>query len=156
MAGLNMKIADLQNIWFSCSRMLFFVMTYWKKLHLLQPPDPRINFLLFHFSPHPMSDYRHHWLLPFYPTYTDLDLAWGSQGHRKSKTYWFHFSHTFPLIRMKFYVVMKQFMLNYVRLLLSKVYWDKGSNCCFTDCVKNVTLAHIPTFMNWFSSNLLW
>ena len=65
------KACWLANIWFSCSRMLFFVMTYWKKLQLLgalppdpyqglcptggllQPPDPHIIFLLFHFSPVP-------------------------------------------------------------------------------------------------------
>ena len=36
------KACWLANIWFSCSRMLFFVMTYWKNLQLLGalPPDP--------------------------------------------------------------------------------------------------------------------
>ena len=77
MSGLNIKLADLQ-IWFSCSKTLFFVMTYWKNLQLLgalppdlyqglclwtplgllRPPDPYIIFLLFHFSPVPFLSNR--------------------------------------------------------------------------------------------------
>ena len=33
-------------------------------------------------------------------------------------------------------LVMEQFKLNTLRLLLSKIYWKKGNNCCFTDHVK--------------------
>ena len=29
--------------------------------------------------------YWYHWLLPFHTTFTDLDLAWGSQGQCKAK-----------------------------------------------------------------------
>ena len=40
-----------------------------------------------------LHTYRHCWLLPFYTTFTDLDLALGSQGQHKaqSKMYWLHF-----------------------------------------------------------------
>ena len=31
------------------------------------------------------TSYRHHWLLPFYTSFTDHDLAWGSQGQHKAK-----------------------------------------------------------------------
>ena len=64
---------------------------------------------------------RHHWLLPLYSVFTDLDLVWGSIGQCKAKPNCLIFSHTFCLIRMKFDVVMKQFKLNTLRLLLSTV-----------------------------------
>ena len=60
---------------------------------------------------------RHHWLVPFYITFIDLDLAWGPQGQCKAKPLGFVFWHTFQLIRMKFDVVLKQFMLNILMLL---------------------------------------
>ena len=44
------------------------------------------------------------------------------------QTYWLHISHTLHLIRMKFGVVVKQFKLNKLRLLLSKIYWNKWNN----------------------------
>ena len=53
----------------------------------------------------------------FFSTFTDLDLAWGSQAQRKAKPISFILSHTFHLIRMKFDVMMKQFKLNVLRLL---------------------------------------
>ena len=56
---------------------------------------------------HTFYAYRHKWLLPFYTTFTDLDLAWGSQGQREVKTLGFIFSHTFYLIMKKFNVMMK-------------------------------------------------
>ena len=64
-------------------------------------------------------------------TLTDLDLVWGSQVWHEVKPTGFIFSHTFHLSRMKFDVVMKQFKLNIVRLLLSRIYGNEGSNCCF-------------------------
>ena len=54
--------------------------------------------------------------------FTDLDVAWGSQAQRNAKLLGFIFSHTFHLIKMEFDVVMKQFKLNILRLLLSKIY----------------------------------
>ena len=81
-------------------------------------------------------------VLTFYTTFTDLDLAWGSQGQCKAKHNGFIFSHTFHLIRMKFIVVMKQFKLNVLRLFLTKVY-EKGGKYCFTDCVKKLTRWHV-------------
>ena len=30
---------------------------------------------------------------------------------------------------------MKQFKLNIRRLLLNQIEWNKGNNCCFTDCI---------------------
>ena len=89
------------------------------------------------------------WLLPFCTTFTDLDIAWGSQGQHKAKPAGFIFSQTFPLIRMKFDMMMKQFKLNILRLLLREIYGNKGNDCCFT-------LTCIWTFMNWFDSNLVW
>ena len=59
-----------------------------------------------------------------------LTLPAGSQGQRKAKPVGFIFSHTFPDL------AIKQIKLNILRLHLSKMYWNKGNNCCFTDCVK--------------------
>ena len=44
----------------------------------------------------------------------------------------FIFSHTFQLIRMKFDVVMKQFMLNILRLCLSSIYKNKVNKLLLT------------------------
>ena len=89
--------------------------------------------------------------LTFCTTLTDLDLAWGSQSRGKIKPIGFIFSHNCDLIRMKFDVVMKQFKLNILRLLLSKIYWNKGNNCCFYWlCEKTLTLACIWIYTNQF------
>ena len=61
--------------------------------------------------------------------------------HGDHKTYWSHFSHTCHFIRMKFDVVMKQFRGNILMLLLSKISQNKGNNCCFADCVKNINIG---------------
>ena len=65
----------------------------------------------------------------FIPLFLYFDRALWSQGQHKAKPVGFIFSRIFRLIRMKFDVLMKQFKLNILRLLLSKVY-------CFTGCVK--------------------
>ena len=54
---------------------------------------------------HYMQTFQQHffpWLLPFYAAFTDLDLAWGSQGQHKAKPLGFIFSQIFQLMRMKF------------------------------------------------------
>ena len=61
----------------------------------------------------------HHYLLPFCNTFTDFDLAWGSQGQCETNHIGFIFLHIFHLIRMKFGVVRrKQFKLSTLRLTL--------------------------------------
>ena len=72
----------------------------------------------------------------------------------QSKTYWLlaHFSSD----QDEIWCVDKQFKLNIPRLLLSKIYWNKGDNCCATDCVKNLKFACILMFMNGFEPNLVW
>ena len=69
---------------------------------------------------HTCHAYRRHLPQPFYTTFTDLDLAYGSQGQPEVKLIGFIFSHDFHLIGMKLDMVMKQFKLNILRLLLSK------------------------------------
>ena len=51
----------------------------------------------------------HHWLLPFYPIFTDLDLSQGTQVRHKAKPLGFIFSLSFPMIRMNFDVALKLF-----------------------------------------------
>ena len=65
---------------------------------------------------------RHGRLLPFRTIFTGLDFAWRSQGQREAKPVDFIFPHTLHLIRMKSDGVMKQFTLDNLRLLLSKIY----------------------------------
>ena len=94
--------------------------------------------------------YRHHWLPPFHTTFTDLDLTWGSQSQCEAKAIGFIFSHTFYLIEIKFDVMMKQSKLNILTLLFSKICWNKGNNCCFTDCMKKIGM-HIEVYKSvWF------
>ena len=103
--------------------------------------------------------HRHHWLPTFYTAFTDLDLAWRSQGQRKAKPIGLIFSHSFHLVRMKFGVVMKQFKLNIQRLLFKQDLLKYGRHCCFTDCLKKtLMLACIWNcmFINGFDSNLVW
>ena len=61
-----------------------------------------------------------------YCHFSVLDLSWASQGQRKAKPLGFIFFYTFQFIRMKFDVDMKQFKLNILRLLLSKIITNKS------------------------------
>ena len=70
-------------------------------------------------------------ILPCQTTFTVHILACGSQSQRKAKPNGIIFLTHFSLIRMKFDVMMKQFKLNILRLLLSKIYFHKGNNCFF-------------------------
>ena len=54
--------------------------------------------------------------------FTDLYLAWCSQGQRKAQSIGFFFLQIFfYLISIKFYVVMKRFKLNISRLLVNNI-----------------------------------
>ena len=81
---------------------------------------------------------------------TDLDLVCGSQGQTQSKAkhVGFIFLHIFHLIRAKFNAVVKQLKLNILSRGFSKIYWNKGNNCCFTHCIKK--LSH------WHAFRCLW
>ena len=102
---------------------------------------------------------RHLWLLLFCTTFnfTDLDLAWALQGQHEANL--LTFLHTFLLIRIKFDVVIEQFKVNMIqRLLLSEIYWNKGSNCCFTDCVQkifNVSIDSDVCKWIWFKLGMM-
>ena len=86
---------------------------------------------------HAFYAYRHRWLLPFNTTFTYLDLGWESQGQCEPNTSWLHFLALFSTnVRIKFYLLLKLFKLNILITLLSGIEWNKGSNCCFTNCVK--------------------
>ena len=56
--------------------------------------------------------------------FTDLDLAWGSQGQSKAKPLGFIYLHTYQFIRVKFEKVLKQFKLNI--LFLSEILMKQG------------------------------
>ena len=128
------------------------------------------NFSVGHFTQtvkliffHTCHAYMHHWLLLFYTTFTDLDLAWGSHGQHEANTVGFIFLHIFHLFRMKFDVVRNQFKLNILRLLLSKICWNKGNNCCFADCVKKHqqywhAFRHwqISLIQTWYDDRYYW
>ena len=181
---------------------------------------------------HTCHTYRHHYLLPFYTTFTDLDLTCWSQDQCKAKPIGFIFSHTVHLIWLPstilyhfhwpwphllvtrsvqsktnwlhflthcssdlitFYhfiplsltltspaghkISAKQNLLasfshtlfiwlgwnlmwwwsnvswTSCELQLSKICWNKGNNCCFTDCVsKKLNIG----MLYWFDSNLVW
>ena len=58
--------------------------------------------------------------------HSDLDVGWGSQGQRKAKPVGFIFLR---LIRMKFGVVLKQFLFNILTLLLNAIYGNWKFSC---------------------------
>ena len=97
-------------------------------------------------------------LLPFDTTFSDLNVGWGSQGQLKVKAFGFIFSHTFYLIQMEYDLMLKQFKLNIWYHVLREFCWIRGSNCCSADYIffKNSVLSCIQTFVNQFSSNLVW
>ena len=78
---------------------------------------------------HVCHAYRHHWLLPFCTTFTDLDLARGSQCQRKATPLGFILSHAFQLIKMKSNIVFRQFKLNILILFWDETEWSRGNNC---------------------------
>ena len=84
------------------------------------------------------NTYWHHWLIPVYITFTDLNLDLGLQGQHKAKPLSFILSYTFQLIRMKTDLVLKQFKLNILILFLSEIWWIMGNNCRFSDCIKTI------------------
>ena len=90
---------------------------------------------------HTCCAYGYHWLLPYYATFSDLDLT-GITRSAQSKSCWFIFPTCFlQLMRMKFSVVLKQFKLDICILLLSEIYWIKGNSCCFSDSIKNLNIS---------------
>ena len=95
-------------------------------------------------------------LLPFYTTFTDLDLASGSQGKHKANPLGFIFSHTFQLIRMKVSMVLKQFKLNTLILYLGEINEAREVTHDLLTESKTLTLACIRTFASRFRSKLVW
>ena len=73
---------------------------------------------------HTCHPYRHHWLLPFYTTFTDL--AWRSEGQCKAKPIGLIFLQVFHLIGMKCDVLMKQFQPKILRLILVRFCETRG------------------------------
>ena len=70
---------------------------------------------------HACHAYWHHWLLPFYTTFSELDLGWGSQGQHKMKSilhrcwlYLLAYSSALHLIRMKIDMTVNQFKLKLI------------------------------------------
>ena len=89
-----------------------------------------------------LTDYS---LLPFYTTFTMLDLARGSQGQGKTKPLFFIFSQTFQLIRMQFEVVLKQFKLN-----VPILFWARFNE------TKEMTAVHWLNLECWHAFGCLW
>ena len=67
-----------------------------------------------------------------YTPFTDLALAWGSQGQCQVKPMGFIFFPHFSSDQDEINMLMKQFKLNILRLLWSKIYQNQGNNCWFT------------------------
>ena len=98
-------------IWICMSRVWpLFCGKNFKVGHNTQTVQP-IFFCTFH-------AYRHHWLLPFYTTFTDLELDLGAQGQHKAKPIGFIFSNTFLSDQDAIWCGDKQFKL--LRLLCKR------------------------------------
>ena len=52
---------------------------------------------------------------------------------------------------------MKQFKLNVLWQRLSKIYWNKGNDSCFTDCVKDLNVGmHLDVYeWIWFKLGMM-
>ena len=86
---------------------------------------------------HTCHAYRHHWLLPFYTLFSDLDPGCGSQGQRKAKPLGFIFLHTIWLMKIRFEMMLKQFKLKswfYIRMRVNET--REMTAFFFTDCVQ--------------------
>ena len=72
---------------------------------------------------------------------------------------WTSLTLTLPegLVWMKCNVVNKQFKLSILRLILNKIYWNEGNNCCFTvsKVKKTLALAGIQAFINQFVIDMI-
>ena len=100
---------------------------------------------------HACHAYGHNWLYHFMPFSFDLDLGWRSRDQHGSKPLGFISLYTFKLIRMKSDVLFKQFKLNILIQVLSEIQWNKGNNCCFTDCIKKLQGWHVFRHL-WINS----
>ena len=67
--------------------------------------------------------YRQHWLLPFYTTFTDIDLARGSQGQYKAKPIGFTFSH-FLSDQDEILCIDEAIQAEHPETLLSKIFGE--------------------------------
>ena len=87
--------------------------------------------------------------IDFYHFMPLTDHAWGSQGQHEAKPIGVFFSHSFDLIGMNFDVVMKQLKLNILRLLLSRMYWNKGNNCCLLTTFNKKSVGMHSDIYKW-------
>ena len=125
----------------------------------------QLIYLIFSYMPHVF-----HWSLPFYTTFTDLDLVWGSQGQRKAKSLGFIFSH-FSADHNEIWHGVEAIQVEDPGTIFA---WDsmkkglryknknknKGKPTTTTKTSKNqqqpIALACIRTFMNGLGANLVW
>ena len=75
----------------------------------------------------------------FIPLSLALTLPGGHKVSAKQNVLASFFLHTFHLIRMEFDAVMKHFKMNILRLLLIRIFLNRGKNCCFTGHIKKQT-----------------
>ena len=77
---------------------------------------------------------RHHWLLPFYTTFTDSDLGWESKGQHKQNLLASFSCTLFNWSGWNFICCWSNSSWT-----LWYYFWDlinKGNNCCLTGCFK--------------------
>ena len=101
------------------------------------------------------SLYYKHQLIPLSLTLPEDHKVRGSQGQCKSKS--LIFSHMFPLIRIKFDLVLKQFKLNIVILFLSEMYWNKKKTAVLFTGSKNFNVGmHSDVYeLIWFRFSMI-
>ena len=102
--------------------------------------------VFYHFIPLYIDFYH------FIPLSSDLDLDWGSWVPCRAKPFGFIFLHTFQVISVEFDMVVQQFKMNILILCLNEIFLIKGSNCCFSDCIKKTNIGmHLDIYeMVWF------
>ena len=61
----------------------------------------------------------------------------------QNKTCWLHFLADFLTDQDEIYVILEQYKMDIFTLLFSEIWWNKGSSCCFIDCIKTLTMVCI-------------
>ena len=95
--------------------------------------------------------------LPFYATFSNLNIGQRFQGQLKSEPFGLIFLHTSWLEKVKFDVGLKRFMLNRLMLHWSKILWLKGNKCCSSGSIKKVgNVCTCSYVFNWLTLYLVW
>ena len=80
------------------------------------------------------------WSLPVYTTFIDRELGWEFARPAQSRTCWLHFLAQLSTEQDERWCV-EAIQVEHPYCTCGDIYWMKGSDCCFTDCIKNFNVG---------------